>query len=127
MTKEDLLYDIKTAKKEIRNIECLYQAVYDATYKYMQASGNWDLQEAFDDFVDDEWIEEAIKDQMEEGGFERVWFLVSGIKQLRDIYKVDVYGNLENITKKDVELLIEDIKERLEDINAGEDNETEDD
>ena len=76
MTKKELLYDIESAKSSIRNVECLYKAIYDAVYDYINATDNWELGELFDDYADHDRIEEMITEQMETGGFERVYFLL---------------------------------------------------
>lgn len=127
MTKEELLDRINTAKATIRNVECLYEEIFDAIYDYINATDRWDLEELFDDYADHERVEDLITKELEEGGFERVYFLLEGVTALRDVYKIDNYGNLEHLDMSDINGLIECIKEAVEENRENDDEEEEDD
>lgn len=113
MNKKDLI-------KKIKEIEITYD--YEETYcnlintciDYMNETQEWDLEYAFEDFVDEEVLKEMVKYKIDNEGLWSVINLLSGIEHYDGIYRIDAYGYGYDIDKDDLELLKQDILERLE-------------
>ena len=93
--------------------ERVYHKVYDLAYKYQQDTKTWNLSIAFEEFISDEEAQILMKSKSD--NFNDVWWLVSSIEHREDVYRLTVYGELLNLDRKDIELLIAEIIERLED------------
>ena len=116
MTKNELIEALDKAWEDNKySPEAIYEEVYKATDEYMRSNNDWSLESFFEEYMTSEDVDYAIRDRLTSGGHEAVWFLLSSIKEPESVYKMNVYGYLENITTGDMYLLIEDIKERLKD------------
>ena len=93
--------------------EWVYHKVYDLAYKYQQDTKTYNLAPVFDEFISDEEAQTLMKSKSD--SFNSVWWLVASIKHTEDVYRLTDYGELFNLDRKDIELLIADIIERLED------------
>lgn len=116
MTKNELIKAIDEARENHKHYpEAIYEEVYQAVDKYMRSNNDWSLECVFDEYVEENWINHEIAFHLKTVGYASVWNLLSSIQSIEPVYKLNVYGYLENITTGDMYLLIEDIKERLKD------------
>lgn len=112
--------DLKELKDKIEKIEITYD--YEETYsnlyntciEYMNETQNFDLDYLFEEFVDYETAEERAKYELE-NGLERLYYFLGDTKISNNIlFRINVYGNLENISKEDLETLKEDILDNID-------------
>ena len=111
----------KELKEKIENIEITYD--YEETYnnlfntcvEYMNESQTWDLERPFEEFVDYEVAEDIGRQEFEKGGLERMRYYIGDTNFWgNEIFRINAYGNLENIYKEDLEMLKEEILEVLD-------------
>lgn len=69
-----------------------------------------DLYEYTDDILDNNAIEDYIENNVKKDGWERIKYMLESIENVNyDYLIVDGYGNLKNITNKDLNYIIDDI------------------
>ena len=107
--------DLKELKDKIEKIEITnnydecYGELYNACIDYMNETQNFDLDYLFEEFVDYETAEERAKYELE-NGLERLYYFLGDTKiSNNSLFRINVYGNLENISKEDLEMLKEEI------------------
>ncbi len=113
---------IKEFKKEIENIEVTYD--YEETYTnlyntcidYMNDTQTWNFEEIFEDIIDYDTAELYAKDQLDNGGLVRLYYFLGDANLNNDIFRINGYGNLEDITKDDLDLLKEEILDKIEEL-----------
>lgn len=112
--------DLKELKDKIEKIEITnnydecYGELYNACIDYMNETQNFDLDYLFEEFVDYETAEERAKYELE-NGLERLYYFLGDTKISNNIlFRINVYGNLENISKEDLETLKEDILDNID-------------
>lgn len=113
MTKKQLKN--KLEKIEVTyNYDKVYSDLYNTVIDYMNKSQDWGLEEYFNNFVDSDTVEEMLKHELERGGLARVRFFINDITVNEDLYKLDGYGNLKNISYEDLRNLKDDLIAELE-------------
>ena len=114
---------LKEFENKIKKIKITYD--YDETYTnllnacidYQNEFQNWEFENLFDDFVGYDVAEELAKRELENGGLLRLrCFLNDTNFYNREIFRINGYGNLENVKKEDLELLKEDIIEKIDEL-----------
>lgn len=112
--------DLKELKDKIEKIEITnnydecYGELYNACIDYMNETQNFDLDYLFEEFVDYETTEERAKYELE-NGLERLYYFLGDTKISNNIlFRINVYGNLENISKEDLETLKENILDNID-------------
>ena len=106
---------LEQLKKEIENIEIDYNLeetycnLINATIDYQNETQTWNFEGIFEDYIDDEILQYAVKDNLEKFGVWAVRNLLDDIKDECGIYKIDAYGYGHDIT---IEYL-KDIKEQI--------------
>lgn len=112
--------DLKELKDKIEKIEITnnydecYGELYNACIDYMNETQDFDLDYLFEEFVDYETAEERAKYELE-NGLERLYYFLGDTKISNNIlFRINVYGNLENISKEDLETLKEDILDNID-------------
>lgn len=112
--------DLKELKDKIEKIEITYNydkcygELYNACIDYMNETQNFDLDYLFEEFVDYETAEERAKYELE-NGLERLYYFLGDTKISNNIlFRINVYGNLENISKEDLEMLKEEILNNID-------------
>lgn len=93
----DITYDYEKTFSELKN------TVID----YMNETNDYTLDEYFNDYIDGETVEGIIKNDLNEGnGLARIGCFLTGVKLSNtDLFKLNGYGNLENITIEDLQNL----------------------
>lgn len=98
-------YDYEEYYTELRNI----------TIDYMNDTQDFDLDYLFEDFVDYELAEEQAKHELEEGGLIRLYYFLGDANLNNEMFRINGYGNLEDITKEDLDYLKEEILDNIND------------
>ena len=121
--------DLKELKNKIEEIEITYD--YEETYsnlyntciEYMNETQDFDLDYLFEEFINYEEAEERTKYELENYGLERLtYFLGDTTFYMQNLFKINAYGNLENITKEDLEMLKEYLINYINDKLESEEN-----
>ena len=111
----------KDLKKKIEEIEINYdfEQVYcdlrNAVIDYENETQYWDLDYAFDEFIDEELLKDLVKYKIDKEGLWSVINLLDDISRYNGIYRIDAYGYGHDINKEDLECLKEDILDRIGD------------
>lgn len=112
---------LKELKEKVENIEISYDYeqtycdLINATIDYQNDTQTWDFEYIFEEFIDDELLEQAIQYNLKEYGVWAVRNLLDDIKYDDGIYKVDAYGYGHNITVEDLEYIKEQIIDIIND------------
>ena len=121
--------DLKELKDKIEKIEITYD--YDETYsnlyntciEYMNETQDFDLDYLFEEFINYEEAEERTKYELENYGLERLTYFLGDVSfYMANLFRINGYGNLENITKEDLEMLKEDLINCINDKLESEEN-----
>ena len=114
MKKEELIKKIKEIEITY-DYEETYSNLYNAVIDYMNETQDWSLEFLFEDFVDEEILEQIVKHKIDNEGLWSVQNLLEGIERYTGIYKIDAYGYGSDITADDLGLLKDEILDNLED------------
>lgn len=112
---------LKELKERIEKIEIGYDYeetycdLINATIDYQNDTQDWAFEDIFNDYIDDEILEQAIEYNLKEHGVWAVKNLVQDINDECGIYKIDAYGYGHDITKEDLEDIKREILEIIED------------
>ena len=121
---------LKELKEKIENIEVTYD--YEQVYcdlrntvtDYENDTQNWLFEDLFQDFVDYEIAEQYARHELDNGGLIRLYYFLGDANLNNNLFRIDAYGNLEDIDISDLEQLKEDILYIIND-NLEEENENE--
>ena len=107
------LYDFLNSYTEIYSSD--FNDIQNAVIDYMNDNQDFSLEYLFEDYVDYETIEYMAKDMLkeEEGLIRLYYFLGDANIASNDLWHIDGYGNLQDITQDDVRFLVEEIQEEL--------------
>ena len=113
MTKQEL-------KNKIENIEITYDyedsytKLYNTVIDYMTENQDFKLEYLFADFLYYDSAEDRAKWELERGGLIRLYYFLGDTDPREDLFKINGYGNLENISKADLDYLKEQILKKIE-------------
>jgi hypothetical protein len=107
-------------RKEIEGIEVTYN--YDETYSnlynavidYMNDTQEWDFEYLFEDFVTYDVAEDIARNELDNGGLVRLYYFLGNANLNNDLFRVNGYGNLEDISKEDLDYLKDEILGSIE-------------
>ena len=111
--------DLKELKEKIENIEIThdyensYTDLYNAVIDYMDETQDFDFEYLFDDIIDYEMAEERARYELENGGLVRLYYFLGDINCNNDIFRINAYGNLEEINIDDLEDLKQEIIDKI--------------
>ena len=109
---EQLKNDIE--KVEITyNYEESYNNLYNEVIDYMHDTQDFDLDYLFEDFVSYDTVEEMAKNELENNGLIRLYYFLGEANLNNDLFRINGYDNLEDITKEDLEFLKEQILDTI--------------
>lgn len=114
--------DIKEFKKKIEGIDITYDYyktyadLYNACIDYQNESQEWEFEELFNDFLDYKTAEEMAKNELEKGGLIRLYYFMGDCNFNNEMFRVNGYGNLEDISIDDLKYLKDEILENINDI-----------
>lgn len=112
---------LRELKERVENIEITYD--YEETYcnlknaviDYMNDTKDWDFDTIGEDIIDYELAEEQAKHELEQGGLIRLYYFLGDANLNNNLFKVDGYGNLEDIDISDLEYMKEEILDLIND------------
>lgn len=115
--------DLKELKKEIERIEIDYD--YEEAYNNLYNScinydDSYEFDELFYNFINYDEAEEIAKQEIDNGGLARIACFLQDVDLSQDIFKLDGYENLQNVYKDDLELLKEEILDKIEELEEEE-------
>lgn len=113
MERKELIENIKGVEITY-NYEESYSNLYNACIDYMNETQDWSIEYLFEDFIDYELAEERAKWELENGGLIRLYYFLGNANLNNDVFRINGYGNLEDITKDDLDYLKEQVIEQLE-------------
>ena len=105
------LEELKNKIEEIKitydyDYEEIYSNLYNTCIEYMNETQDFDLDYLFEEFINYEEVEEKAKYELESNGLMRLqYFLGDTTFYMQNLFRINGYGNLENITRKDLEIL----------------------
>lgn len=112
--------ELRELKERIENIkinynyEESYTNLYNTVIDYMNDTQDFDLEYLFEDFIDYETAEEIARNELNNGGLIRLQYYLGDTNLNDEIFKLDGYGNLENITIDDLNNLKDEILENID-------------
>lgn len=114
--KKSLISTLKEIKENLGwNYDDNVREIQNLCIDYQNETQDRKLEDAFDEFLDEETCEMYVKEQLESGWLARLPYLVGDTDFIHyDYYRLNAYWNLENIDKDDVECLIDELIDRLE-------------
>lgn len=87
-----------------------YNSLYNACMDY-----DYKLGDLFYDYIDEERAEEMAKHELESGGLARLYFFMGDVNfNTCELYRLNGYGNLEEVRHGDIEDLLDEAKNRIE-------------
>lgn len=117
------LKDLKEKIEEITpdyDFEGTYSDLYNACIDYMNEHQVWDFEYLFQDIIDYDTAEQIAKNELENGGLVRLYYFLGDANCNNDIFVIDGYGNLRDVTLGDLECLKSDILGLIEDLEGEE-------
>lgn len=117
--REKKMKELRELKERIENIkinydyEESYTNLYNTVIDYMNDTQNFDLEYLFEDFIYYETAEEIAKNELQNGGLVRLRYYIGDVNINDEIFKLDGYGNLENITIDDLNNLKDELLENI--------------
>ena len=112
---------LKELKENLESVEITYDYeesynnLYNLIIEYGNNTQNWELglEEYFNDIVNYDIVEEMAKHELETGGLVRLYYFMGDANFNNDIFRINGYGNIENITKDDLDCLKSDLLEAI--------------
>lgn len=114
--------DLKELKKRIEDIEIGYDyednycKLYNTCIDYENNTQKFDFDYLFEDFISYDIAEEMAKNEIEQGGLERLYYFLGNANLNNNMFKINGYGNLEDITINDFRYLKEEILKTIKDM-----------
>ena len=113
--------ELKELKEIVENIEITYD--YEETYcnlknaviDYMNNAQDWDFETIGEDIIDYELAEEQAKHELEQYGLIRLYYYLGDANLNNPLFKINGYGNLEDIDITDLEYMKEEILDLIND------------
>ena len=121
----------KLLKKLLQKIESIeitydyeetYNNLYDACANFGNDSGCWEFDTLFEDYYSYDVVEEIVKHELETGGLYRLKYFLAGSELRNEIFRINAYGNLEDIHKDDLDFLKEEIIDKIKELLENEEN-----
>lgn len=112
MNKQQLIKKIQEIEVTFDYLET-YNELYNTVIDYMNDTQDFSLDYFFEDFVDYETAEVIAKSEMEKGGLIRMYYFLGDANMNNELFRIDGYGNLKDITIVDLNNLKEDILKEL--------------
>ena len=90
-----------------------YTNLYNACIDYMNETQDFSLEYLFEEFITYDIAEDIAKNEIEKGGLIRLYYFLGDANLNNNLFKINGYGNLEDVTKDDLDYLKEQILEVL--------------
>lgn len=105
----------KIEKAESWDYDEYYTTMLNATIDYQNNTQEWDFEYLFEDIVDYDIAEELAKRELEDSGLVRLYYFIGDANCNNDIFKINGYGNLEDINKDDLDYIRDEILDIIAD------------
>lgn len=109
--------NLEELKNKIEEIDITYD--YDETYTnlyntiidYENETQDWDFEYIFEDYISYDVAEDIARNELDRngGGLIRIYYFLGDANMNNDLFKINGYGNLEDVDIDD----LKDIKERI--------------
>lgn len=117
---EKKMKELKELKERVENIKITYD--YEETYcnlknavtDYMNDTQDWDFDTIGEDIIDYDFAEEQARHELENGGLLRLYCYLGDANLNSDLFKINGYGNLENVYIEDLQNIKEEILDMIE-------------
>lgn len=106
------LEELKNKIEEIEityDYEETYNNLYNTVIDYMNDTQDWDFDYLFEEYVSYDLAEDIAKNELESGGLVRLYYFLGDANLNNDMFRINGYGNLEDINKEDLEYLKDEI------------------
>ena len=90
-----------------------YTNIYNACIDYMNDTQDFSIEDYFYDFISYEDAEYIAKTRIEQSGLASLHCFIDGVDLNAELFKLDGYENLENITQDDLKDLIDNLIDNL--------------
>ena len=113
------LKELKKLKERVESIEITYdyEEVYcdlkNAVIDYMNDTQDWDFENIGEDIIDYDFAEQQAKYELENGGLLRLYYFLGNTTPRGDLFKINGYGNLENVDIEDLQNIKEEILDMI--------------
>lgn len=113
--------ELKELKEKIENIEISYdyEEVYtelkNTVIDYMNDTQDWDFDSIGEDIIDYEFAEMQAKNELENGGLIRLYYFLGDANLNNELFRINGYGNLEDIDIDDLNNMKEEILDLIND------------
>lgn len=113
--------ELKELKERVESIEITYdyEEVYwelkNAIIDYMNDTQDWDFEYTGENIIDYDFAEEQAKYELEQYGLIRLYYYLGNANLNNPLFKVNGYGNLEDIDISDLENMKEEILDLIND------------
>lgn len=114
--------NLKELKEKIENFNISYDYeqnycdLYNAVIDYENETQNFiGLSDAFNDFVNYDLAEEIARNELDNGGLVRLYYFLGDANLNNNIFKINGYGNLEDIDIDDFNYLKEELLDIIND------------
>ena len=112
--------ELKELKERVESIEITYN--YEETYcdlknaviDYMNDTQDWDFETIGEDIIDYETAEQQARYELENGGLLRLYCYLGDANLNSDLFKINGYGNLENVDIEDLKNIKEEILDMID-------------
>ena len=118
--------ELKELKERIENIkigydyEEVYTALKNTVIDYMNETQDWDFDAIGENIIDYELAEMQAKNELENGGLIRLYYFLGDANLNNELFRINGYGNLEDIDIDDLnnmkEEIIDLINDKLEEV-----------
>lgn len=111
--------ELKKLKERVESIDITYnyEEVYcdlkNAVIDYMNDTQDWDFETIGEDIIDYDFAEEQAKYELENGGLLRLYYFLGNTNPNDDLFKINGYGNLENVDIEDLKNMKEEILDTI--------------
>lgn len=112
MNKEELIKKIEEIEISYDSEESYYN-LYNTCVDYMNNSHDFSLDYLFEDFYSYDEVEEIAKNELENGGLIGLYYFLENANLNSTLYRINVYGNLEDISYEYLEDLKSEILDNL--------------
>lgn len=113
--------ELKKLKERVESIDITYnyEEVYcelkNAIIDYMNETQDWDFESVGEDIIDYDFAEEQAKHELENGGLLRLYYYLGDATLTSELFKINGYGNLENVYIEDLQNIKEEILDMIND------------
>ena len=106
------LEELKDKIEEIEisyDYEDTYTNLYNTVIDYENDTQDQDFEYLFEEYVSYDLAEDIAKNELETGGLVRLYYFLGDANLNNDMFRINGYGNLEDINKEDLEYLKDEI------------------